>query len=87
MRLFLKLTTLPVGGNVAKRQKVIPFLREMSRSDKRIADVLRVPFSPEKGGAPPKRRDGGGIPSDSAKLVKKTKCIRKDYPSVFLQAK
>ena len=49
--IFLKLTTLPVGGNVAKRQKVIPFLREMSRSDKRIADVLRVPFSPEKGAA------------------------------------
>jgi hypothetical protein len=35
---------------MGEAQKAIPFLREMSRSDKRFADVLRLPFSPEKGG-------------------------------------
>ena len=51
---------IPLIGEMGEAQKVIPFLREMSRSDKRFADVLRLPFSPEKGGTPPKRRDGGG---------------------------
>ena len=45
---------------MGEAQRVIPLLREMSRSDKRIADVLRLPFSPEKGVTAPKSRDGGG---------------------------
>ena len=34
---------IPLLGEMGVAQKVIPFLREMSRSDKRIADVLRLP--------------------------------------------
>ena len=32
---------IPLSGEMGEAQKVIPFLREMSRSDKRFADVLR----------------------------------------------
>ena len=49
---------------MGEAQKVIPFLREMSRSDKRFADVLRLPFSPEKGVS---SADGGVLLSDSAR--------------------
>ena len=34
---------IPLSGEMGEAQKVIPFLREMSRSDKRFADVLRLP--------------------------------------------
>ena len=46
---------------MGEAQKVIPFLREMSRSDKRFADVLRLPFSPEKGVS---SADGGVLRMD-----------------------
>ena len=39
----------------------------MSRSDKRFADVLRLPFSPEKGGQFACELVGGGVVSDSAR--------------------
>ena len=66
MRLFLKLTTLPFQGKWAK--------------PKRVADVLRLPFSPEKGGAAPKSRDGGGELSVNASFAKENYRYRKTLP-------
>ena len=37
-------TLIPLSGEMGEDQKVIPFLREMSLSDKRFADVLRLPL-------------------------------------------
>ena len=59
---------IPLSGEMGEAQKAIPFLREMSRSDKRFADVLRLPFSPEKGGQfALSELVGGGYASDSSR--------------------
>jgi len=56
-----------------------------------------LPFSPEKGGTPPKRRDGGGYVADIANLsftvvgatlavarISRVSCQRKNIKTCFL---